>query len=467
MGRAIAAGERGRRGAVVAWCLFDFANSSFTTVIVTTVFSVYFVNTVVTGGALSGELAWSLCTSVSLLLSALLAPLLGALADARRSKRSLLITTSLACILATALLSTVGPGDVAAAAILFIIANVGFELGYVFYNGFLPEITTPDRLGRVSGFGWATGYIGGMVSLLAALVPLQILMPAGAGPRELEIGARIAFALTAAHFLIFAMPAFLMLKDRVTARPSVTALDLLEPFRRLATTFRHLNRYRQALRFIVANLIYNDGAMAIFIFAGIYMSKALSFSQAGVVMVVIWLNIPSAIGSFAFGYLNDRIGGKRTILITLAILVVSVVAIAATAPGEGATAADIARARILFLVLATVAVLGIGANQSASRGLMAAFIPEEKHAEFFGFFIFSGKLSSVAAPLTYGLIAQTTGSSAAAILSIVFFLLVGAGVLLRVDEEEGIRAARGAAPPVRDSEPGDPPVDSGPGTPIP
>jgi UMF1 family MFS transporter len=435
---------RGSGRAVAAWCFFDFANSAYTTVIVTSVFAVYFVQTVVGPGSVSGELLWSIASSISLLLSAAASPLLGALADLRALKRAFLVASSLVCIGATVLLSWSGPGDVLFAMVFFIVANVAFEVGYVFYNGFLPEIAPPERAGWVSGLGWATGYLGGMLSLAVALLPLSILLPAAATGAQMARGARIACLLSAVHFLVFALPAFFLLRDARAASLEASTpsrFDPREPFRRLATTLRNFRGYPQMWRFLLANLVYNDGVVTIFFFAGIYMSRALKMSQGAIIMIVLFINIPSALGSLALGRLADRIGGKKAILITLVLLVGTVGGIALTAPGAAATDAELARARTAFWVLAMLAGVGIGANQSASRGLMSQLIPEGRHAEFFGFYIFSGKLSSVLAPLTYGLVVELTHSDALAIFSVAFFLVAGALILLPVDEREGRRRA--------------------------
>lgn len=430
------------RAPILAWCLFDFANSAYTTVIVTTVFSVYFVRTVAGAGAggLRGETLWSLSNSLSLIIAALLSPVLGALADARAMKRPLMIASSLACIAATALLATVGSGQIVRAIVLFVIANVGFEIGYVFYNGFLPEIAPEHQVGRISGFGWAAGYIGGLVALACSLVPLSLMMPADPPPGAAEHAARITFLLVAAHFFVFAIPAFLVLKDRSAARPAPG--DLLEPIRQVFRTLRSARRHKDAFTFILASLIYNDGLVTIFTFAGIYMSDVLGFSTSEIVMVILVLNVPSALGSALFGPVADRIGAKRAILATLLVLTVSVALMAATAPGHGASAAEISRARHWFIAVAMLTGLAIGANQSVSRGFMSQLIPTGHQAEFFGFFIFSGKLASVLAPLTYAAVVQTTSDSRLAILSVVIFLVAGGALLLRVDEAAGIAHAK-------------------------
>lgn len=433
--------DRLQRWRVLAWCLFDFANSAFTTVVVTSIYAVYFVRTVVPPGRISGELLWSIGLSTSLILSAALSPILGALADERGLKRPLLITSSLVCIVATALLVTVGRGDWIAGITLFVLANVGFEVGYVFYNAFLNDVAPPGRAGQISGLGWATGYIGGMVSLVVALFPTKFLLPEGSTPEQMEAGARTSFLLVAAHFLLFALPAFFLLRDRI--RPvSSEPLNLWQPFRRLVSTIRNRGRHAEAFKFILANLVYNDGVVTVFFFAGIYMDRVLHFSQSEIILAVLLINIPSALGSVVFGFLSDRIGGKTSILITLAILIVTIMGITGTSPGAWPFGLDLEHARTAFWILSMTAGLAIGANQSASRGLMSQLVPEDQQGEFFGFFIFSGKLSSVLAPLTYGLVTQVTGSSVLALLSVGLFLAAGGALLLLVDERGGIQAAR-------------------------
>ena len=428
----------GRRE-LAAWCLYDFANSAFTTVIVTTVFSVYFVRTVVPPGRISGELLWSAASSASLLIAALLSPVLGALADALAWKRVFLIGSSFACIAGTALLAGVGPGDVAAAIAAFVAANVGFEVAYVFYNGFLPEIAPSARAGRVSGYGWACGYIGGLVSLAAALVPLRSAAAPGAPAGSIEAASRLCFLLVAAHFLIFAIPAFWVLRDRPAAAKA--RFDPLEPLRRVRATLGSLGGHSEAFKFILANLVYNDGIVTIFAFAGIYMDRVLGYSASDIVMLVLVLNVPSAAGSFVFGHVSDRIGGRRAIFLTLAVLLVAILALVATAPPPQASAGQIRQARIWFWIVGMAVGAAAGANQSASRGLMALLVPKNREAEYFGFYIFSGKLSSVAAPLTYGLVVQATGSNTLGILSVGAFLLGGAFLLFFVDESRGIAQA--------------------------
>lgn len=437
--RTLTVREAHPRGRILAWCLFDFANSAFTTVIVTTLYAVYFVKTVVPPGRISGELLWSIGLSVSLLLSAALSPVLGALADERGLKRRFLVGSSLVCIVATALLTKVGPGDWVQGLAFFIVANVGFEVGYVFYNAFLRDVAPPGRAGRISGLGWATGYVGGMVSLLLSLFPTRFLLPAGSSAQQVEAGARTSFLLVAAQFLLFALPAFVLLRDR--ARPLPRApFDLSAPFRRLASTIRGRSRHANAFKFILANLVYNDGVVTIFFFAGIYMDRVLHFSQSEIILAVLLINVPSAAGSILFGFLSDRIGAKTSILITLGILLITVLGITATAPGVWPFDLDLAQARAAFWVLAMTVGLAVGANQSASRGLMSLLVPEEQQGEFFGFFIFSGKLSSVLAPLTYGLVTQLTGSSVLALLSVGLFLAVGGALLILVEEKGPIRA---------------------------
>ncbi len=443
------------RRAIVSWCLFDFANSAFTTVIVTSVFGVWFVSVLVPAGGLatgaggralglpeflSGEFLWSAATALSLLLSAALAPIAGAGADAGGGKRKGLIVSSCLCVGASAALAASGLLGVAYALAAFVIANVAFEVGYVFYNGFLPEIAPADAVGRLSGLGWGIGYLGGLVSLATALLILHL----NGGTLESPLGVPLVCLAAAAHFLIFSIPSFAWLRDAKPPSAIPAGRLIALSVARLRTTIGHLAAWRQAVRFLLASLLYNDGATTIFVFAGIYMERVLRLDASEIVLSILLLNLPSAAGSVLLGYAGDRWGGRRTILLTLAIMIVSVLGIALTAPADGAGPEALTRARTAFLLCAGAAAFAIGANQAASRALMARFIPAGRQAEFFGFYIFSGKLASVAAPLTYGLIVQVSGSNVLGILSVTAFLLAGAAVLLTVNEAEGLRAAAGA-----------------------
>ncbi len=415
-----------RRREVVSWCFYDFANSAFTTLVVTFIFSAYFTQAIAPD-PVRGTALWAHAVNISAVIVALTTPVLGAIADfARRKKLFLLIGTAQAVIF-TVLLYYARPGMALAAAVLFVLANVGFEGANVFYNAFLPEISTPRTIGRISGYGWALGYIGGLLALGIALGMVKLWLPEDGG-----VNVRATNLLVAGWYAVFALPLFLFLRERGRTRQVEPGTYLRAGFRRVAETFRHLRRYREAVKLLIARLIYNDGLVTIFSFGAIYAAAVFGMDTGDTIVLGLVLNFAAAVGAFALGFVNDWIGGKRTIAITLVVLS------AAAVLGAGA------ETRTGFWIAATVIGLMVGPNQSASRSLLGVLTPQEKHGEFFGFFAFSGKLASVAGPFTFGAIVQATESHRLAMLSIVAFFVVGLGLLLLVDEKGGVAAVRAA-----------------------
>lgn len=413
-----------RRREIVSWGFYDFANSAFTTLVVTFIFSSYFTS-VVASDPMRGAVLWSRAVNVSAILVAVLMPLLGAIADYSGRKKLFLAFCTVLCASFTSLLFFVKPGMETSALIFFIVANVGYEASYVFYNAFLPEISTSDTIGRVSGFGQGLGYVGGLLCLLVALGMIR-----GWVPTEAHFAVRATNLLVAVWFVVFAVPIFLFVEER---RPEGSH-SLLEAtraaFGRLAGTARQFRRFREAAKLLVARMIYNDGLVTVFSFAAIYAAAVFGMGTDQIIVMGLVLNIVSGIGSWAFGPVNDRIGGKKTITITLVALIVATVL--------GAAAKTVA----VFWVAAIILGLMIGPNQAASRSLLGVFVPPEKHAEFFGFFAFSGRLASVLGPLAYGTVLQTTESHRWAMASIGVFFVVGLALLAMVDEKKGIELAR-------------------------
>jgi UMF1 family MFS transporter len=415
-----AAGRNSRRD-IVAWALYDFGNSAFTTLVVTFIFSAYFTQAIASDPE-RGAILWSRAVNASALAVALLSPLLGAMADFSGRKKLFLFGATMLCVVPTFLLFFPGRGDVVSALVLFAIANVGFEAGYVFYNAFLPEISTRETIGRVSGFGQGLGYFGGLAALLIALGMVR-----GWVPKTGDLNVRATNLLVAGWFVVFALPLLLFLRERRDPdRPRLGFGALASTgFRRLGGTIRHLRTYRDAAKLIVARMIYNDGLVTVFSFASIFAAATFGLTTEQLIVFGIVINIVSGVGSFLLGPVTDRIGGKRTILITLVVLVIATIL--------GATAATIRQ----FWVSAILLGLMVGPNQAASRSLLGLLTPEEKHAEFFGFFAFSGKLASVAGPLLYGVTLQATSSQRMAMGSILIFFLVGAAILVFVRDPVG------------------------------
>lgn len=430
------------RSAVWSWAFYDFANSPFTTLVVTFVFATYFTE-VVAPGALSGapeEIRaratglWTRGISLSAVLIAILSPPLGALADRGGYRKPFLLLFTAICIGSTVALYGVLPGTVVAGLAWFVVANVSFEMAGVFYNAFLPDIAPPGRIGRVSGYGWGLGYVGGLLALVVGLVALVLPEQPWLGfSTEAHENVRATNLLVAAWFAVFSLPIFLVVKED-RSRISQPGRVLADSFRQLAGTFAQVRRYRQVIRFLIARLVYNDALITIFAMGGIYAAGTFGFTVREVMIFGIAINVAAGLGAFAMGYLDDLLGGKRTVAISLWGL-------------TGATLlAMVAPSRPLFWVAAIAVGIFSGPNQAASRSLMGRFVPAEKENEFFGFFAFSGKFTSFLGPLLFGLLTEAFRTQRAGVAAIVVLFALG-GLLLRfVDEEEGKRVAAQAAP---------------------
>ena len=430
--------RRPARREVVSWCLFDFANSSFTTLIVTVAFAVYFREAVVNRPGNVGDQIWGRATFLAMMIVALTSPILGALADGSGKKKLFLVLTSLQTIVATALLYLVGPGDVTLGVVLFVIGLVGFEAGYVFYNAFLPEVSTPATIGRVSGWAWAVGYVGGL-SALALCYPLiggDLKDPSGALQPDTVQGYQWSFLLVAGFYLVFAVPAFLFLRESAGTAAVRQPLEIVTlGFRRVRDTLGHLRKYREVSKFIVASLLFNDGITTVIAFSAIYATVTFGFTGGQVVILFLILNIVAAPGSVVAGHLADRIGAKRTLVLTL-ILWIGVVIVGATA-----------RNTAMFYVMACGAALGMGSTQAVGRSFMAQISPPEREAEFFGFYVLSGKFASMFGPLIFGEISNWTGSQRWAVISLLPFFLAGLLILSLVRDEVARRVAAGGNHP--------------------
>ena len=415
---------------VFSWALYDWANSAFATLVVTFIYATYFTQAIAPD-PVAGTTLWSRAVSVSGLAVALLSPMAGAMADrGGRRKRYLAISTIL-CVLSTALLAFVGPsgaGAVLTALVLFVVANVAFEMGMVFYNAFLPIIASEERIGRVSGYGWGLGYAGGLLCMVIALVGfVQNATPwFGIGTAE-GFNIRATNLLVAVWFAVFSVPFFIFVRER----PGTAAgLDLRGTFHELGQTFRAVRRYREIVKFLVARLVFNDGLVTVFAFGGIYAAGTFGMPLSEVILFGIVLNVAAGFGAFAFGFVDDRIGGKKTVLLTLVAL-------------SGATVlATLAPSKPWLWVAGVLIGIFVGPNQSASRSLMGRFVPEKHQAEFFGFFAFSGKATSFLGPLLLGTFAGWFHSQRAGVATVLLFFLLGGGLLASVDEAAGIAAAK-------------------------
>jgi UMF1 family MFS transporter len=417
----------GDRRAIWSWALYDFANSPFSTLVVTFVFGTYFTQAIASD-PITGTTLWSRAMTITALIVAICSPVLGALADRGGYRKAFVLVFTLICVVATIALYGVLPGQVLAALVLVVIANIAFEFASVFYNAFLSDIAPPERIGRVSGLGWGLGYIGGLLALGVALVTLvQPETPWFGFSRDAGENIRATNLLVAAWFLVFSIPLMIWVKED-RSQVSKAGQILVDTAKQLTGTFDAIRRYRQIVRFLIARLIFNDGLVTIFAFGGIYAAETFGFSLEEVLIFGIVLNVAAGSGALLMGHLDDWIGGKRTVVLSLiGLIVATLLAVFATT-------------RLWLWVAGIIIGIFVGPNQAASRSLMGRFVPPRFENEFFGFFAFSGKLTAFMGPFLLGVLTQWAGSQRVGVAAVLGFFVVGLALMLTVDEEEGIRA---------------------------
>jgi UMF1 family MFS transporter len=412
-----------------SWALYDWANSAFTTLVVTFIYGTYF-SEAMAPDPITGTTWWGRAIGISAVLIAVLSPLAGAAADRGGTrKRSLAVATAI-CVAGSTVLALIPPGSTGMAMLAlatFIVSNVAFEMGMVFYNAFLPAIAPAARIGRVSGYGWGLGYAGGLACMVIALVGfVQPDVPWFGLSKEAGFNVRATNLLVAIWFAVFSLPLFLFVPER---RTGVAAAGFREALKELRRTFQAVSRYRIVMRYLIARLVYNDGLVTVFAFGGIYAAGTFGMELSEVILFGIAINVFSGLGALIFGVVDDRLGGKRTILITLGALSLATL-MAVWAPN-----------RTWFWVAGMLIGIFVGPNQSASRSLMARFVPARQQAEFFGFYAFSGKITSFLGPILLAEATSVFDSQRAGVATVLIFFVVGGWLLATVDERAGIAAA--------------------------
>jgi UMF1 family MFS transporter len=414
---SVESGGEGRR-ALFSWCLFDWANSAFPTVITTFVFATYFTTTVAES-TIAGTAAWGHAQSLAALIIALLGPALGAIADRGGRRKPWLLAFTALCVAACVGLWFTQPerGDVIWALTFVVLGTVGFEIGMVFYNALLPEIAAPERLGRLSGWGWGMGYAGGLACLSVALVGfIQTDAPwfgLAAGTAE---PVHATTLLVAAWVSLFALPLFLWTPDKPRGERTLEALR--NGLVTLVNTLCNIRRYAQTARFLLARMIYIDGLNTLFAFGGIYAAGTFGMALEEVILFGIAINVTAGIGAACFAWLDDNIGPKRTILIALGGLI------------WFGGALLLASGKVWFWALALPLGLFVGPAQAASRSFMARLAPPHMRAEMFGLFAFSGKVTAFLGPLFLAWATLAFDSQRAGMATIIVFLAVGFVLLL-------------------------------------
>ena len=419
-----------------AWYLYDFGNSAYAAVVLLAIYSAYFQGKVV-GGA-EGSRLWGLSVAIAMLVVALTSPVLGAIADFSAAKKRLLFVYTAASVVFTAALFFARPGSVGIGMAFFILAEIGYRGAQVFYNALLPEIAAPEEMGRVSGYGWAIGTAGGILCLILIL-PLIMFLGDKLADDTLII--RLSLVITALFWAVSAAPIFLWLRERAQSQPLPPGENYLSlAFKQLGHTIRAAGRFKEFAKFVLAFLIYNDGVIMALDFAAIIGAVLFGMDQQGLIVFVIVVQITNVAGAYVFGLLVDRIGGKRSLALSLLTMIGVVIWLFFNQTQTG------------YFLIGAVAGFAMAGAQSVSRTMVAMFSPPSQSAEFYGFFAVAGRTSSFIGPAVYGWVAadaalwyEAQGQGVAlaeqsgqrlAILSISAFLLVGLLLLWFVNEAE-------------------------------
>jgi UMF1 family MFS transporter len=396
------------RRQVIAWTLYDFANSSFAAVIAATIYATYYAQVVVGNVHGEGDLWWGRLISTSMVIVALTSPILGGVADRAGIRKRLFFAATYLSVGATALMATVEQGMVRRGFVLGVLGMVGFEGALVFYNAYLPDIASRQWQGRVSAYGFAVGYAGSIVALLVALPFVRV----GA------LG--WCFLSAAALFGLFALPSFLVLPEDRPGQVGVIEA-ICESMLGTARTVRDVLTFRELRRFLGAYLLYEDGVNTVIFFSSIFAARTLGFRMAQLIGLYLLVQVTALIGAFLWGKPTDRLGPKAVVLCMLVLWIGVVIA------------AYWVEAQRQFYLLAAVAGSGLGAIQAASRTFMASLIPKGREGEFFGCYALCGKTASILGPLVFGAVSYTlAGNQRAAILAVGLFFLMGLILLLRV-----------------------------------
>ncbi len=416
-----------RKREVFGWAMYDFANSGYTTVVLTAVFAAYFVGGIA-GKAPWATFAWTAALSASYALVMLTSPTLGAWADLRAAKKRLLMIVTAGCVLSTATLALPGPGEVALAVALIIISNTFYSWGESLTAAFLPELARPEAMGRVSGWGWGLGYLGGMLTLGICLAYVLWAQKQGLPAREFV---PVTMLVTALMYGLPALVTFALLKEHSPPRAdALQAAGLRASWQQLRQTFAQARRYRDFMCLMACAVCYQGGVAVAIALAAIYAEQVIGFQPQETMVLVFALNAAAMAGALAWGYLQDRIGHKTALGLTLVAWVAAcVIAALSTSKGD-------------FWWAASIAGICMGSSQSAGRAMAGLFAPPRQLAEFFGLWTLAIRLASIIGPLSYGAITwMTGGNQRVAILSTTALFLAGLLLLLKVDVARGREAA--------------------------
>ncbi len=429
-----------------AWYLFDFGNSAYAAVVLLAVYSAYFQGAVVGGS--EGSRLWGVAIFWAMLIVAVISPILGTIADYSSKKKMMLMIFTSTAVVFTALLFFVKPGDVFIGMLFFILAEIGYRGGQVFYNSLLPEIATQDEIGKVSGNGWAIGSVGGIVCLLIVLALIQFIGG--------DLVIRISFLITAVFYAVFTIPLFRIVKEKKEPQALPKGDNYLSlAFRRLKKTFASVRNYKEFIKFMVAFLIYNDGILAALNFAAILGAVLYGMEQTQLIIFMIIVMVSSVLGAWLYGVIGEKYGFKRGLIQSLLWMILAVVWIFFNKTLTG------------FFLIGALAGFALTGVQSLSRTMIGAFAPPGQSAEFYGFFGMVGRTSSFIGPFLFGWLAHKITQyyevknlagvdpiamgHRMALFSVLAFLVVGLGLLFFVNEKEGRKVALGQVPGIEET----------------
>ncbi len=415
-----------------AWCLYDFANSAFVTIMITAFYGRYFTDVIARGSRAPATL-WGLSIGVAQALVALSSPVLGAIADRSGRKRMLLRVYTLVNVLACAALGWVEPGmpmAVPLAMLLIVVADVAFEGGYVFYNAYLPELVRSDKVGRLSGYGWALGYVGGLGCLV--LVTAAGWVPERYDGSSTGQALRIPVAV-AVWFAAFSLPMLTLVRERGPAKGAPRGGYVRQSLGDVAETLRYLRGNKDLLKFFLAYLLFTDALETVITFTGKFTGDALGFTPQDTIWLFLVLNVVAAPGAVGFGWVVDRLGGIRSVSLSVVVWVLVVVG------------SMVVQTKGQFWPVAVLAAIGLGATQSASRAVVVRFVPRDQVARVFGMMTVVGRASAIVGPVVYGVVNDTTGSARLAVGTVGLFLLASLVLLAGIDEGRALRRAAGMA----------------------
>jgi len=419
-----------RKREVFGWAMYDFANSGYTTVVITAVFAAYFVGGVAQGAAWA-TLAWTAALSVSHAIVMLSMPSLGAYADLRAAKKRLLAWFTVGCVVSTAALALVVPGGVVLALVLIVVSNTFYAWGESLTAAFLPELARTSALGRVSGWGWSFGYFGGMLALGLCLG--YVMWAQGKGVPASQF-VPVTMLITAVIYGASSLVTFALLTERATPNPAALRQGGIKAsLKQLQHTFHQARQFKDFMWLMACAVAYQAGVAVAISLAAIYAEQVIGFAQQETMVLIFVLNLAAAAGAFGWGYLQDKIGHKVALALTL-IAWIATCEIAAMATSKGD-----------FWYAAVIAGLCMGSSQSAGRAMAGTFAPQRQIAEFYGLWAFATRLASIVGPLSYGLITwMTDGNQRIAILSTSVLFVLGLLLLMPVNMQRGRQAAERA-----------------------